>query len=64
MRDRYETGLATITDMLRAEDADRGSRTKAKVNVGQSPCAFLFAGEHAVNTMKRLRSRCFEPPPN
>lgn len=27
MRDRYETGLATITDMLRAEDADRGSRT-------------------------------------
>ena len=26
MRDRYESGLATITDLLRAEDADRGSR--------------------------------------
>lgn len=27
MRDRYETGLVTITDVLRAEDADRASRT-------------------------------------
>ncbi|HWR16324.1 MAG TPA: TolC family protein [Terriglobales bacterium] len=27
MRDRYETGLVTITDLLRAEDADRASRT-------------------------------------
>jgi outer membrane protein len=27
MRDRYETGLATITDLLRAEDADRTART-------------------------------------
>lgn len=26
-RDRYETGLVTITDLLRAEDADRSSRT-------------------------------------
>jgi outer membrane protein TolC len=27
MRDRYETGLVTITDLLRAEEADRASRT-------------------------------------
>jgi outer membrane protein len=27
MRDRYETGLVTITDLLRAEDAERSSRT-------------------------------------
>jgi len=27
MRDRYDSGLATITDLLRAEDADRASRT-------------------------------------
>ncbi len=27
LRDRYESGLATITDLLRAEDADRTSRT-------------------------------------
>ena len=27
MRDRYETGLVTITDLLRAEDADRTSST-------------------------------------
>ena len=27
MRDRYETGLVTITELLRAEDADRASRT-------------------------------------
>ncbi|MGZ4816485.1 MAG: TolC family protein [Terriglobales bacterium] len=27
VRDRYESGLATITDLLRAEDADRTSRT-------------------------------------
>jgi outer membrane protein len=27
MRDRYETGLVTITDLLRAEDAERASRT-------------------------------------
>ncbi len=27
IRDRYESGLATITDLLRAEDADRASRT-------------------------------------
>jgi outer membrane protein TolC len=26
IRDRYESGLATITDLLRAEDADRASR--------------------------------------
>ena len=28
MRDRYESGLVTITDLLRAEDADRASRTE------------------------------------
>jgi len=27
MRDRYETGLVTITDLLRAEDEERASRT-------------------------------------
>ena len=27
VRDRYEAGLATITDLLRAEDADRASQT-------------------------------------
>lgn len=27
VRDRYEAGLATITDLLRAEDADRSSQT-------------------------------------
>lgn len=27
MRDRYDSGLATITDLLRAEDADRTSQT-------------------------------------
>jgi len=27
MRDRYDSGLATITDLLRSEDADRASRT-------------------------------------
>jgi outer membrane protein len=27
MRDRYDSGLITITDLLRAEDADRSSRT-------------------------------------
>jgi outer membrane protein TolC len=26
IRDRYESGLATITDVLRGEDADRTSR--------------------------------------
>lgn len=27
LRDRYESGLATVTDLLRAEDAERASRT-------------------------------------
>ena len=27
MRDRYESGLVTITELLRAEDADRASQT-------------------------------------
>ena len=27
VRDRYESGLVTITELLRAEDADRSSQT-------------------------------------
>lgn len=39
IRDRYESGLATITDLLRAEDADRSSRT----NYWQSVYRYLVS---------------------
>jgi outer membrane protein len=39
VRDRYESGLATITDLLRAEDADRTSR----VNYWQSVYRYIVS---------------------
>ncbi len=39
VRDRYESGLATITDLLRAEDADRSSR----VNYWQSVYRYIVS---------------------
>jgi outer membrane protein TolC len=39
VRDRYESGLATITDLLRAEDADRTSR----INYWQSVYRYIVS---------------------
>ncbi len=49
LRDRYESGLATITDLLRAEDADRSSRMNYWQSVYRDIVSFaaleLAAGE-------------------